>query len=232
MTRIFTYQTDGDIAKHAVITVDDQKAESLIADGKAVKLDLPEFDRLEREASDLHDQYKADIAAIKNTDNPLLKLPDVQAYELDKVEREYREKSAQLQADWTAYRAKQLDEAKLKAARAVVKVTQGDRLVAEQFIDRASLQLATAHDKGEVLFDVAQKIRLLSDEQKTALQGKVAGLLSGIEGSTREKTAVVNAVQDVRNSDLLAVKVAEQLPKSVLEKQRISDIVKKVVGGN
>ncbi|KRG13347.1 hypothetical protein ACA30_15730 [Virgibacillus soli] len=114
----------------------------------------------------------------------------------------------------------------MRAAQATIKVSDNDKLVAEQFKNRASLKLAAAVEKGDALTEIKNEISLLTDGQRVALQGEIAGLIGGIEGNATHKQAIISAVQDIRNSDLLAAKVAEQLPRSVLESQRIDDIAK------
>ena len=229
MTRLFTYQSDGNIEKHRVIHAEHEQAQALLDSGKAVKLDIPELQRLEQKADELRTTYRANVDRIRKSDNPLLQDEKVQKYELDKLEKEYRAKTAEVEAEWKAYRAQQIEEAKVRAARAVIKVTDNDRAVAEQFKNRAALKLAGASNKGEALTEIRNEINLLTDEQKTALQGHIAGLIGGIDGNESDKLLIIEAVQDIRNSDLLAVKVAEQLPTSVLGKQRIDDIARRVV---
>lgn len=224
MTRLFDYEN------HRVIEESDPvKAEELISAGKAKKLILPGLDEMERKADELHANYKKEVQRVKESDNPLLQDEKVQAYELGKIEEEYRAKSAEVEAKYTAWRAEQIAQAKTRAAQAVVKVSDNDRAVAEQFRNRASLKLASAIDAGEALVEIKNEIDLLTDEQKTALQGEITGLLAGIEGNQTYKQAVIAAVQDIRNEDLLAVKVAEQLPYTVLTKQRRDDIVQQVM---
>lgn len=229
MTKLFTYQEIGNTAKHTVISADDEaQAQELIGSGNAVRLDLPELDKAEKQANDLHDKYEADIRRIKETDNPLLMDEKVQAYELEKLEKEYRAKSAEVEQEYKQWRNQQIKEAKTRAAQAVVKVAENDREVARQFKDRASLKLAGSGDKGESVERIKNEINLLTDSQKVALQSHTSELLAGIE-STSNKQAIIDAVQDIRNDDLLSVKVATQLPGSVLTKQRTKDIARRVV---
>lgn len=225
--RLFTYQAEGNIDKHKVIYTDAQEAQELINAGKAVKLDLPELEKFERKADEIHDSYKKEVERIKASDNPLLQDDNVQKYELDRLDKEMREQSAAVEAEYQEWRQAQLDDAKTRAARAVVKVTDADKQVAEQFATRAGLQLAGAYkdEKGEAVAKIVNEIGLLSDEERTALQGQASQLLAYIDDPS-DKRSVIEAMQDIRNSDLLAVKVAEQLPHTVLTKQRIHDIAK------
>ncbi|MDY0409968.1 hypothetical protein ACFFIS_04740 [Virgibacillus soli] len=227
--RLFTYQAEGNIDKHKVIHAEPEEAEALIESGKAVKLDLPELNAFERKANEIHANYKKEVERIKASDNPLM-TDEVKAYEIDKLDKQMREQSAKVEADYKAWKQAQIDEAKVRAARAVVKVAEDDREVAEQFVTRASLKLASAigdTEKSAVVNDIINDIAHLTDAEKTAMQSKISALLSELDATDKHK--LVSAVQNIRNSDLLAVKVAEQLPHSVLTQQRIHDLAKQVV---
>lgn len=221
--RIFDYEN-----KRMEEVSDPVQAEALIGAGKAVKLELPKLDELQGKADEIHATYKANVERIKSSDNPLLQSPEVRKYELDRLEQEYRAQSAEVEAEYKEWRAAQIEESKVRAAQATIKVSDNDKLVAEQFKNRASLKLAAAVEKGDALTEIKNEISLLTDGQRVALQGEIAGLIGGIEGNATDKQAIISAVQDIRNSDLLAAKVAEQLPHSVLTMQRVEDIAKRV----
>lgn len=233
MTRLFTYQPTGDHDKHKVITVDDaSQADELINADKAVKLDLPELSRLEKEADQLHDTYKADVKRIKESENPLLQNEDVQAWEIEKLEKAYREKSQAVQEEYAKWRSGEIESAKVRAAQATVKVGDDDRMTAEQFATRQALRLASTSDDdmSKALKQIGEEIDLLTDSQKVALQSHIPELLSQAGDDAQGKRSIINKVQDTRNSDALAYKVVTQLPVDILTKQRIHDIAKSVVG--
>lgn len=224
MIRLFDYEN-----KKVVYVEDEAKADELINAGKAVKLDLPELERYEKAAADIYDEYMAKVKQIKQSDNPMF-TDEVKKYELARLKQEYEEKSAAIEAEYQEYRQKAIEDAKVRAARAVVKVTEADKLTAEQFANRAILSLAGAADKSAALKRIADDIALLTDEQKTALQGEIVRVLSTVDDDYYTyKQAVISAVQDVRNPDLLAYEVAKQLPHTVLSKQRQRAIVEQVV---
>lgn len=220
--RIFEFETQ------KVMEVDESEGRKLVDSKRAVELEISELDRLEQKAEEVFEAYKTAVEGVKNSDNPLLQDEKVREYELSKLEEEYRQKSAEIEAEWKAYRARRIEEAKERAARAVINVTERDKATAEQFKNRAALKLAAAADKSAALREIRNEIAYLTDEQKTALQSYIPALLSEINGEEGLKAEIIREVQNIRNSDLLAVKVAEQLPHSVLTKQRIDDIARKV----
>lgn len=226
--RIFDYET-----KKVIEMNDHVKANELIDAGKAVKLDLPELNEFKKKADDIHETYKKQVERIKESPNPLLQDEKVRAYELDRLEQEYRKQSQEIEEAYQAYRKKALEEAKVRAAQASVKLTEKDKLTAEQFATRASLTLAGAYEqeKSEAVDKIVDDIRLLTDEQRTALQGQAGRLLANVD-DTNDRRKLINAMQEVRNPDLLAVEVAKQLPHSVLTMQNVSDIAKRVVKDN
>lgn len=212
-----------------VIYEDQLKADELINSGKAVKLELPELENFEKQASDVYDEYIAKVEQIKTSDNPIY-TDEVKAYELERLKKEYEEKSQEIEAEYLAYRDKAIEDAKVRAAQATINVTDKDRLTAEQFATRAMLNLASASDKSAALKRIADDINLLTDEQKTALQSQIVDVLNSVDNDYYPgKQAVIAAVQDVRNEDLLAYEVAKQLPHTVLTKQRQRAIVEQVV---
>lgn len=224
MLRLFDFEN-----KKVVYLEDEAEANKLIDAGKAVKLELPELENFEKQASDVYDEYIAKVEQIKASDNPIY-TDEVKAYELERLKKEYEEKSQEIEAEYLAYRDKAIEDAKVRAARAVVKVTEADKLVAEQFANRAILSLAGAADKSAVLKRIVDDISLLTDEQKTALQSEIVRVLEQVSDDYyTSKQAVISAVQDVRNEDLLAYEVAKQLPHTVLTKQRQRAIVEQVV---
>ena len=231
MTRLFTYQPHGNIEKHKIITVNDAaEVDELLQSNKAIILEMPELDRLSQEADRLHDTYKADVERIKSSDNPLLQDEKVQGWEIDKLEKAYREKSHAVQAEYEAWRLSEIESAKVRAAQATVKVKDDDRLTAEQFKTRAALKLAvTSDDKMSLALDqIGSEIDLLTDSQKVALQSYIPELLSQV-GDAQGKRSLIDRVQDTRNPDALAYTVAAQLQSDILTKMRIEDISKQVV---
>lgn len=224
MLRLFNFET-----KTIVYEEDMTKANELINAGKAIKLDLPELDNFEKQASDIYDEYMKKMKQIKQSDNPIY-TDEVKKYELARLKQEYEQKSQEIEAKYQEYRKKALEDAKVKAARAVIKVSEADKLTAEQFANRAILSLASASDKSAALKRIADDIALLTDEQKTALQGEIVRVLAQVSDDYySDKQAVIAAVQDVRNPDLLAYEVAKQLPHTVLSKQRQRAIIEQVV---
>lgn len=226
--RLFDYETK------KVIEMDDQiKANELIEQGKAIKLDLPELEQFERKARDIYNSYESAVKRVKESDNPLLQDEKVRKYELDRLEKEYRAKSQEIEEEYQAYRKQALEDAKVRAAQASVKLTSKDKQTAEQFATRASLELVGAYDdeKSEAVARIIEDIRLLTDEQRTALQAHAGELLANVNDAT-DKRKLIQAMKEVRNPDLLAVEVARQLPYTVLTMQNISDIAKKVVRDN
>lgn len=222
--RLFDYENK------RVIYVDDRvKANELIDAGKAIELDLPELEKYEKQASDIYDAYQKEVERIKNSDNPIF-TEEVKEYELNRLKEEYERKSAEVEQQYIEYRNKALQDAKVKAAQATVKVTDADKQVAEQFAARASLQLAGAYEqeKSEAVMRIVDDIRHLTDEQRTALQANASQLLANVDDAA-DKRKLIAAMQEVRNPDLLALKVAKQLPHTVLTKQRIKRIAEQVV---
>lgn len=220
--RLFDYES-----KKVIYEKDQLKAKELIDAGQAVELDMPMLEQYEKQALDIYNKYQADVERVKNAENPIMQDIKVQKYELDRLEKEYRKQSAEIEEQYKEYRKQAIEDAKVRAAQASVKLTDKDKQVAEQFATRASLQLAGAfnQEKGEAVMRIVDDIRLLTDEQRTALQAQAGQLLANIDNAS-DKRKLINAMQAVRNKDLLEVEVVKQLPHTVLTMQRIHDIAK------
>lgn len=223
MSRIFNYETN-----RIESLSDVENAEELIGSGRAVELSLPELDKYAREADELHDSFIRRRDNIKDSNNPLY-TDEVKQYEIDKLEAEYREKSAEVEEQYTAYRKEQLEKTRVRAAQATIDITDADKLTASQFATRAALELASTSKKGDVLKRIENEVGLLTDGQRVALQSEMVGLLAGVDDNEQGKKSLIAAVQKVKNEDKLSYIIAQQLPHSVLTKQRIYDAATKVV---
>ena len=225
MSRIFNYETNRLESASEV-----ENAEELVRSGKAVKIGLPELDQYEREASEIHDTFKKRIEDIKNSENHLF-TEDVKKYEIEKLEAEYREKSKEVEEKYLEYRNEQIEKARVRAAQATIDVTEADRLTASQFATRAALELASTSEKGDALKRIENEVGLLTDGQRVALQSEILGVLAGVDDSkySLDKKNLIAAVQKVKNEDKLSYVIAQQLPHTVLTKQRISDIAAETV---
>jgi len=220
--RLFDYET-----KKVIEESDQAKANELIDEGKAIELDLSKVDGYEKQARDIYDTYESAVKRVKESDNPLLQDEKVRKYELDRLEQQYKEKSKEVEEAYQEYRKQALEDAKVKAAQASVKVPEKDKLTAEQFATRASLKLTGAfeQDKGVTVMQVINDIKLLTDEQRTALQEHASKLLESVDDMA-DKRSLINAMQEVRNKDIMALEVAKQLPHTVLTMQRIKEIAR------
>ena len=226
--RLFTLQDVENTSKHTMIHADNKKAEELIKSGAAVKLDMPELNKFEKKANEIYGKYQRDVDEIRASDNPLM-TEQVKKYEINKLEEQMRKQSAEVEREYKEWQAQQQAEARERAAKAVINVGKEDEAVAEQMVTRYSLQLAAASDdddKGVIANQLLRDIKYLDDAQKTAMQKAIAPLLGELD--TLDRNKLINEVSDIRNADLLAEKVASQLPASVLNKQRMHDALKNV----
>src|SRR5699024_995120 len=113
----------------------------LVEKGEAIKLNMPKLDEYKTKANRLHAEYEAKVASIKESDNPLY-TDEVKKYEIQKLHDEYEQATADLANNYSQWRATQIEEAKQKAARSFVKVSDKDKQLAEQLAARYSLQIA------------------------------------------------------------------------------------------
>jgi len=227
--RLLMFTNDGDFAQHTIAEIPSSQAETLKAQGKAVEVSFGDYDQLKQKAKQVHEDYLKKSKRIKQDKHPRWNVPGAREYELEQIEREYEEQSKAIQAEWSAKRDAMVEQAYKKAAQATVKVTDADRATAEQLVNRYMLQAVEANDFGRLdtlIERLGKDISYLTDAQKTALQGRITDLVGTIQAKAREripngnqassivsKTANLYAdVSDIRNLDLLAGKVADQLP--------------------
>ncbi|UOQ48127.1 hypothetical protein MUN88_19100 [Gracilibacillus caseinilyticus] len=243
--RIFTFEQTEGIPQHTATKVSDEKAKEIVESGAGVEISFGDYDQLEAKASKAYDDYKQKVKEIKESDNPL-HTDEYKRWEISKLERQYTNESRALQREWEEKQKEMINQAQQKAAKATVNVTQADYTLADQLATRLALQIKGASNGLEAaaaLKDAEASIKHLSDSEKVALQSKMDGLLSAIEqagekyngrkGNQSEvnikPSIVLQNVQDVRNPDLLAGKVADQLPPNVNVKKSRGQQVKKRV---
>src|SRR5699024_11207627 len=175
MEQVYNY------AEKKVQEVEPTKAAELVEKGEAIKLNMPKLDEYKTTANRLHDEYEAKVASIKESDHPSMLVEGVKEYEVQKLHDEYEQATAELASDYSAWRATQVEEAKQKAARSFVKVSDKDKQLAEQLAARYSLQVAS--DGQDAALAIAGEIALLSDSERAALQSHIGGLLASIEST-------------------------------------------------
>lgn len=219
MERVYNYKSK------QMQEVEPAKAAELVEKGEAIKLELPKLNEFETTAKQLHRDYTNKVARIKENEHPAA-TEEIKAYELEQARDEYEQTTAELANDYSTWRATQVEEAKQKAARSFVKVSEKDKQLAEQLASRYALNIAA--DGQDAAMSIADEIALLSDSERVALQGHIGGLLASIE-NTADKNRIIDAVRTVKNEDAIAYDVARQLPRDVLTDKRISDIAKQVV---
>src|SRR5699024_11221318 len=120
------------------------------------------------------------LPIFKESDNPLY-TDEVKEYEIQKLNEEYEQATSQLAVEYSAWRATQVEEAKQKAARSFVKVSDKDKQLAEQLAARYSLRIAS--DGQDAAHAIAGEIALLGDSERVALQTHIGGILASIENT-------------------------------------------------
>ncbi|WHX27446.1 hypothetical protein QNH47_06210 [Virgibacillus halodenitrificans] len=232
---VFLYQPYEKHEQHSVLNLEAGEAQQLITEGKAVAVNLGDYGEYRKKAQAVHSDYKRAERKIKQSDNPL-HTDEYKRYELDKAYQDYEQQTKALQAEWEQKRKEMQADARRKAARATVHISESDNQTAEQVASRIALNIAGASNAAsltEVVDRASQDVSYLSDAEKTALQSKLAGIISQIEGKADRYGVKVNAnkiiqeAQDVRNMDLLAEKVADQLPSSIDVEYRTKNAVKR-----
>ena len=224
---IFMFQDEGNYEQHALIRgIEPAEVERLVTAGKATKISLGDYDSFRKKAEQVHAEYQKAEIRINGSDNPL-HTQDFKDYELRLAVDDYEAKTKSIQSEYEAKRGEMVAAARATAARATVRVNDADRATAEQTADRLALSIAgasNASDVSTILAKAKEDIGYLSDGQKTAMQGRIAPILTDVKSKAAEwdakqlKTsarAMVSSVQDLRNLDLLAGKVANQIPHSV-----------------
>lgn len=217
--------------QHTIVDLADKTARELISNGDAVEISLGEYNEYHQKAKIAYDAFKSRESQIKDSKNPYYHIPDVQEYELRKNWEEFESTSKSLEEDWMKYRRQQIEDAKVRAARAYVAVSERDKSTAEQAANRYSMELAMAnnpHTIRKVYDDIYEDLKRMTDEQKTAMQGYIGNVMTtlgqkieSVQWGTRMKKPEMNDVyaklQDIRNMDLLGVKAAESLPLRVAD---------------
>jgi len=226
---VFLFKPYEKFEQHTIVELDGTVAEQLKKSGDAVEISLGDYTKYREAAKLAADQFKKAEAAIKNSDNPIYNNPEVRDYELKKLRDEFEAATNEAESKYQEYRNKQIQEAEIKAARAYIPVTEKDRAIAEQAANRFVMQASQVYGI-EAAYEVLAKLKTdlskMTDSQKTAMQGKIADVVSVLDKkfdsikwtdkSPRPKlNSIFSELQDVRNMDLLGVKAAKSLPNTV-----------------
>lgn len=218
--QLFLLKNYGKHSKHEVIKSNDEEARTLIAEGKAVEVYFKDAEEYRKKADELANQYAQKVARIEGENHPTY-TKEVRDYELSQAWREYEAQARQLEKEWEGKRKELLEKAKAKAAKATVHVTQVDRDIAEQVINRLILDVKGAQNNiafNEALENAKDTLAYLTDGEKIAIQAKLPELLSEIEAKAQgfgEKASIgvlIDVVKDVDNLDLHAHTIANYLP--------------------
>lgn len=221
--RIFLFEDYGNIEQHSVTNLEASEAAKLIGEGKAVELQLNEYDELDQQASKLYREYQSKRDKIQKSDDPRM-TDKIKQYDLDKAYAELEQQTKALQQQWSEKRQELQAEARRKAARATVKVTESDKQTAQQLATRMQLNVMQASNPvqlNRIIDQAGEDIKYLSDAEKVALQSEIANVVAAATRKAEQLGGKVNtrtlltAVQNVNNMDLLAGKVASQLPETV-----------------
>ncbi|MFD2654491.1 hypothetical protein [Gracilibacillus thailandensis] len=235
--RVFLLENAGEHEQHTVINADDKQARSLVESGKGIEVTFGDYDKYRNQAQALHSDYKKKKAKIDAETNPLY-TDEVKRYELEKAYAEYEQQAQALQTEWDEKREQMQAEAYAKSARAKIHVAPADKETAEQVANRLTLKVQSAPNAlslAETVGEAENTIKYLSDAEKVALQGQITGLLSTIESRAEKLDArrrvdgkgILSAVQKVDNMDLLASKLADQIPQIVTTEYRTLKAVKR-----
>lgn len=227
--------------QHTIVDIDDVSAEQLKTSGQAVEVSLGDYDNHRHRAKAAYDKFRKAEDAIKNSDNPYLKIPEVRDYELKKIREEFEAESLAAEADWKEFRKQAIESAKTKAAQAYIPVSDRDKATAEQAVGRYAMHIAQvvgADAIREVIANMQAELSRLTDSQKIAMQSQIGRITADLErkidaalwtkNNPKPKlTGIYSELQDIRNMDLLGVKAAESLPNTVAEDYKAVRLVRK-----
>ncbi|WP_071460746.1 hypothetical protein [Bacillus massilinigeriensis] len=227
--------------QHTIVDIDGVAAEQLKASGQAVEVSLGEYDQHHQRAKAAFNKFKKAEEAIKNSDNPYLKIPEVRDYELKKIREEFEAESLAAEADWKEFRKQAIESAKTKAAQAYIPVSERDRATAEQAVGRYAMQIAQAVGADairEVIGNMQAELSRLTDSQKIAMQSQIGRVTADLERKIEAAlwternpkprlSGIYSELQDIRNMDLLGVKAAESLPNTVAVDYNTVRVVRK-----
>lgn len=227
--------------QHTIVDVDNATADQLKTSGQAVEVSLGDYDNHRHRAKAAYDKFRKAEDAIKNSDNPYMKIPEVRDYELKKIRDEFEVESLAAESDWKEFRKQAIESAKTKAAQAYIPVSDRDKATAEQAVGRYAMQIAQAVGADsirEVIANMQAELSRLTDAQKIAMQSQIGRIAADLERkidaalwtSNNPKprlSGIYSELQDVRNMDLLGVKAAESLPHSVNVEYNQTRLVRK-----
>lgn len=225
---IFLFEGTKEHDKHTLLRgIDEETASELIANNQAAEIDLSTYETYQDDFNNLYDEYKSDQMDIKNTDNPNDQSDEMQAYHLDILKKDFEARSNELQTEYKASLDEAIKQAERNSITATITTTPQDETTAKQMSNRLTLDLAATGDKnkGAKVKEIVDKLKLVSNAEKVALQSHASDILSQVTDES-QKRLLIDELMNVKDVALLQREVLSQIPNEINTMDRVENLIK------
>jgi hypothetical protein len=214
--KIFLLQDDGERTAESIHIYDAAVATKLVTEGRAVPVDIPNLDEIERQIDKKVDRFRREIEEIKRSDDPKYKVEGAMDYYSKQLREKLEAEVTELQVRYEGIHAGMLEAAKVDLANQSRFISETERHTANSIVNEAITAIKYGNAVGtlDVLLENAS---YYTETRKQAVLGELARLSEVIKGHAREKEldkkigAIYHKLNASREAELIPVKIAQAL---------------------
>lgn len=177
-----------DYGKNELVPFEDMAAvEKAVQAGDVVRIDDSLIQEYETKINNKWDEYKAQIKAIQDSQDPAMMIPQKKEFEIAQIKEE-REKSIRLlRREYELKRAEMLEEAKAEQLLTTTKYSAADEELAKTIVERFEFDSIVDYDEARNVLD--ETIELLEIEPLAAMKQFVSRIAAVIKENEEKPVA-------------------------------------------
>lgn len=196
-----------DYGKNELVPFEDMAAvEKAVQAGDVVRIDDSLIQEYETKINNKWDEYKAQIKAIQDSQDPAMMIPQKKEFEIAQIKEE-REKSIRLlRREYELKRAEMLEEAKAEQLLSTTKYSAADEELAKSFVERFEIDSMVDYADAKNVLD--ETIEVLDVEALAAMKqfvSRIAAVIKDNEDSRIAGGKVNSLINELKYSDPVPV---------------------------
>lgn len=196
-----------DYGKNELVPFEDMAAvEKAVQAGDVVKIDDSLINEYETKINNKWDEYKAQIKAIQDSQDPAMMIPQKKEFEIALIKEEREKAIRLLRREYELKRVELLEEAKAEQLLSTTKYSAADTELAKSFVER--FELDSIVDYGEAKNVLDETIEVLDVEALAAMKPFVSRIAAVIKENEEKPVAAgkINILIDkLKYSDAVPV---------------------------
>jgi hypothetical protein len=216
MRKVFTLNEVGEIPMNSIQQLEGTEAQRLITEGKAVAVDIPHLDDIERKIAKSVDSFRKKVADMKVSDDPVYKVDGAIDYYTDKLRAELETEVEELQRQYEGLVTGLKEAARQDLANKSDYISDTERKAATDIVNEAIASIKYGDGIG-ALDVLLERADYFNDTRKLALLKELARLADATTGHARQADidrkikSLYQKLNAVRDGELVPVKIAQAL---------------------